>query len=195
MLKIRTLSILLVLILGALGSWSYFNVNLTSNYEVGEPVDTLNGVVVYYNGAVGNVSGRNTSADGYNIGLKYQCVEFVKRYYLEHLNHKMPNPWGHAVDFYDPDVADGKMNRNRGLIQFSNASKVLPGVKDLIVFEGTTWNPYGHVAIVSAVHENSIEITQQNPGPNAPSRISLRMTKEDDKYKISGGVLGWLRLP
>lgn len=194
-MKFRFLSILLILMVSALCSWSYFNVNFSSDYEVGEPVDTLNGVIVYYNGSVGNVSGRNTSADGYNIGLKYQCVEFVKRYYLEHLHHKMPNPWGHAVDFYDPDIADGALNHNRGLLQFSNHGKAQPAVKDLIVFEGTRWNPYGHVAIVSAVNENSIEITQQNPGPNAPSRVSIPMRYEDGKWTVDDGVLGWLRLP
>ncbi len=50
-------------------------------YEVGDKVDSLNGVYVYYNSNVGNVSGRNLASDGYNLGLKYQCVEFVKRYY------------------------------------------------------------------------------------------------------------------
>lgn len=47
----------------------------------GAPLDSLNGVVVYYNDGMGAVHGRNT-VDGYNVGLKYQCVEFVKRYYL-----------------------------------------------------------------------------------------------------------------
>ena len=60
-------------------------INLNFNYEVGQPLDSLNNVVVYYNGGVDNNSGRNTSADNYNIGIKYQCVEFVKRYYYQHL--------------------------------------------------------------------------------------------------------------
>lgn len=39
-------------------------------YEIGERLDSLNHVVVYYNGGMGNISGRNTAPDGYNIGLK-----------------------------------------------------------------------------------------------------------------------------
>lgn len=47
----------------------------------GAPLDSLDGVVVYHNVGMDNVSGRNV-VDGYNVGLKYLCVEFVKPYYL-----------------------------------------------------------------------------------------------------------------
>ena len=57
--------------------------NFNSEHYVGEKIDSLNGVYVYYNGGVSNVEERNLSEDGYNIGLKYQCVEFIKRYYFE----------------------------------------------------------------------------------------------------------------
>lgn len=39
-------------------------------YQIGDRLDSLNHVIVYYNGGMGNISGRNTSPDGYNIGLK-----------------------------------------------------------------------------------------------------------------------------
>ena len=71
-------------------------INLNPQLEVGQKMDSLNGVFVYFNGGVSNVNGRNTSPDGYNIGLKWQCVEFVKRYYFEKLNHKMPDAFGNA---------------------------------------------------------------------------------------------------
>ncbi|MFA0963395.1 hypothetical protein AB9P05_16445 [Roseivirga sp. BDSF3-8] len=50
------------------------------------------------------VSGRNLTPDGYNLGLKYQCGEFMKRYYYLHLNHKMPDSYGHARDFFNPSL-------------------------------------------------------------------------------------------
>ena len=56
----------------------------SNNYSPGSKLDSLNGVYVYFNGSMRNVSGRNTTPDGYNLGLKYQCVEFVKRYYYKH---------------------------------------------------------------------------------------------------------------
>lgn len=137
----------------------------TKNLKVGDKLDSLNGVYVYYNANVGNVKGRNTSADGYNIGLKYQCVEFVKRYYYQHLNHKMPDSYGHAKDFYEKGLGDGKRSKRRNLIQYANPSNSKPKVDDLLVFDGTTTNKYGHVAIISKVTDSKIEIIQQNPGP------------------------------
>lgn len=90
--------------------------NFNSDFSIGQRIDSLNGVFVYYNGGVDHVSERNTTTDGYNIGLKYQCVEFVKRYYYEHLNHKMPDSYGHAKDFFDNTVTDGQLNKKRNLI-------------------------------------------------------------------------------
>ena len=55
-------------------------------------------------------------------------------------------------------------------------------------------NLYGHVAIVSEVAENKIEIIQQNPGPFGKSRESLLLNKKDGNWVIRNDrVLGWLR--
>ena len=162
--------------------------------EVGDKVDSLNGVFVYYNSNTGNVLGRNTTADGYNLGLQYQCVEFVKRYYYEHLNHKMPDSYGHAKDFFVKGVADGKMVKIRNLHQYTNPSASKPKVNDLLVYDGNAFNKYGHVAIVSKVTDNKVEIIQQNPGALAPSRETYKLTKKDGKWKIEKSkALGWLR--
>jgi surface antigen len=165
-----------------------------SKKEIGDKIDSFNGVYVYYNGSVGNVSGRNTKADGYNIGLKYQCVEFVKRYYYEHLNHKMPDSYGHAKDFFDKNLSDGKKNTRRNLTQYKNPSKTKPKVNDLVVFDATTFNKYGHVAIISKVTNNQIEIIQQNPGPLSKSRATYSIEQKNGKWEIkSNRLLGWLR--
>lgn len=161
---------------------------------VGDKVDSLNGVYVFYNDSVSNVSGRNTTADGYNLGLEYQCVEFVKRYYYEHLDHKMPDSYGHAKDFFARGVADGKMVKSRNLVQYTNPSSSKPEVNDLLVYDGTSFNKYGHVAIVSKVSDNKIKIIQQNPVPSGASRETFKLTQEEGKWKIEQDeVLGWLR--
>lgn len=159
--------------------------------EIGDKIDSLNGVYVYFNGGMNNVSGRNVTKDGYNLGLKFQCVEFVKRYYYQHLNHKMPNSWGHAVDFYKASVSDNRINSDRALIQFKNPSVSKPMVNDILVFNGWEGNPYGHVAIISEVGSDYIEIVQQNVGKNTRERLDLK--RVDGKYRIeNSGVLGWL---
>ncbi len=84
-LKIKHWTYLIIglLILSFVGIWTCRKTNPKTNFPVGQQIDSLNGVYVYYNGSIDNVIGRNTTADGYNLGLKYQCVEFVKRYYYE----------------------------------------------------------------------------------------------------------------
>jgi len=169
-------------------------INLNFNYKVGQHLDSLNNVVVYYNGGVDNSSGRNTSSDNYNIGIKYQCVEFVKRYYYEYLNHKMPDAYGHAKDFYDKDLSDGGLNTKRKLVQYKNGSKSKPKPDDLVIFSGSTFNKYGHVAIISSVDDDEIEIIQQNPGPFGKSRDNIKLKNIDDLWTLDNDrLLGWLR--
>ena len=190
------------LILGFAGLWTYRKFSINSDHlveqkverQVGQRIDSLNGVFVFYNGKVSNVTARNKTADGYNLGLKYQCVEFVKRYYYEHLNHKMPESYGHAKDFFDKSLADGQKNKQRNLTQFTNPGRSKPKVDDLLIFDGTPSNEYGHVAIISKVTDDKIEITQQNPGPYSKSRESFPLIKKNEKWEIKDNrVLGWLR--
>ncbi|MWN04960.1 CHAP domain-containing protein [Gilliamella sp. Pas-s95] len=171
-------------------SCAFANVEI-NNPQIGKVVDEFNGVKVYYNGSINNVSGRNIAKDGYNLGLKYQCVEFIKRYYYQRFNHKMPNSYGHAKDFFDPLVADGKINRQRNLLQFHNGSPTKPQVDDIVVLN---WSSYGHVAIISKVTDTEIEIVQQNPGPNASSRATFPLIFKNGIWTIEiAGALGYLR--
>ena len=140
-------------------------------------------------------SGRNITVDNYNLGLQYQCVEFAKRYYYEHLGHKMPDAYGHARDFFDKNLEDGDFNAKRGLIQYSNPSQTKPQPDDLIVYSGTLSNKFGHVSIVSNVGEQDIEVIQQNPGPFGASRVHFPLHFEHNRWKIANErILGWLRI-
>lgn len=175
-------------------SSSFSQADNNTSLRVGQVVDSLNGVAVYYNGNVGHTAGRNTTKDGYNLGLKYQCVEFVKRYYYEHLSHQMPDSYGHAKSFFDRRLDDGVLNKARNLIQYKNGSKTKPRPDDLLVFDATAFNPYGHVAIVSQVDHDEIEIIQQNPGPAAKSRVKFNLHRKNGKWVIGNErLLGWLR--
>ena len=173
--------------------WSFKKFNLNPSHSVGDVIDSLNNVSVYYNGGVSNVEGRNTH-NGYNLGLNYQCVEFVKRYYYQCYNHEMPDTYGNAKDFFNPSVLDGKVNTQRALVQCSNPSKWKPKIGDLIVMSGTLFNKYGHVAIVSNVKEDELEIIQQNPGPFSNSRETFDLVETSGLWTIKNDrILGWLR--
>ena len=163
-------------------------------YQIGDIVDTFNGVNVYYNGSILNVSGRNRAADGYNLGLKYQCVEFVKRYYYQYLKHKMPETMGNAKDFFNKNIDNGGYNAARDLYQYKNNGNFAPEPNDLVVWDGNPANPYGHVAIVAKLYDDEVEIVQQNPGSTSSSRIKLPLIHYQGKWKVAGfGILGWLR--
>jgi len=55
-------------------------------------------------------------------------------------------------------------------------------------------NPYGHVAIISVVENNKIEIIQQNAGAFSSSRETFSLKKEGNHWEIKNSkILGWLR--
>jgi hypothetical protein len=106
----------------------------------------------------------------------------------------MPDSYGHAKDFFNPKIADGKINKKRNLIQFSNPSFSKPKINDILIFKGYLFNKFGHVAIVSKVTDNQIEIIQQNPGPFSGSREIYNLENKNEHWKIENTrILGWLR--
>ncbi len=152
-------------------------VNFHPTNKVGDVVDSFHDVKVYFNGGVGHTDERNLASDGYNLGIKYQCVEFVKRYYYKALKHKMPDSYGNAIDFFDKKLKDGEINKQRNLYQYHNGSTSSPKINDIIIFDKHLFNPYGHVAIVCNVNENNITIIQQNAGVFSKTRVVYKLKK------------------
>lgn len=194
MKKLVILLIPVLIILGGVGlKYSGVFSNSVSEQEagIGKEIDSYKGVPVYFNGTRYSEShGKNYSSDGYYYGQKWQCVEYIKRFYYDALGHKMQNVYGNAKDFFNPAISQGEINPERGLIQFKNGEDMLPREDDLIVFTDTK---YGHVAIVTKVTEEYVEIIQQNILERTRDR--LKITKENGKYIIgdSRKPAGWLR--
>jgi hypothetical protein len=189
-----TIAVAAVIVLLVLGWKAAILCNWNPRYRVGQEIDRLNGVPVYFNGGVGHTSGRRLTPEGYNIGLKYQCVEFVKRYYYERFGHEMPDSYGHAKGFFRADLEDGALNVQRNLLQFGNGGAMRPRPDDLLVFGPSLFNRYGHVAIISTVTDSSIEIVQQNPGPFGSSRETISLESMNGGWRVDDKrILGWLR--
>src|SRR5690349_14800929 len=103
--------------------------------RVGRVLDSYKGVQVYDNGLLFFRSyGKNYAPDGYYFGQKWQCVEFIKRFYYEAKGYQMPDVMGHAKSFFDENLADGMLNARRGLLQYRNGSTEKPRSDDLLVF-------------------------------------------------------------
>lgn len=163
------------------------------NPEVGSVIDSYNGVPIYYNGFYTNTNGRNVTKDGYNLGLKWQCVEFAKRYYFEKYGHKMPDSYGNAKDFFDSSLADQAINIDRNMMQFRNTRRHAPQVDDLIIYGASDENAFGHMGIISEIKDGKITMIQQNMG--VKTRQELVLAEYDGIYTIADfNIKGWLRL-
>ena len=159
--------------------------------RVGTEVDSFLGVPVYYNGLFNEkVYGTNYAKDGYYYGLEWQCVEFVQRFYHDVLDHRMPDPSKDAKDYFDSNLAEGERNKITGLKQFKNGGKVAPKEKDILVFLG---GKYGHVAIITKVETDYVEIIQQNVYGKTKARLQLRQKAETYRILSDNPLAGWLR--
>jgi surface antigen len=174
------LSILIVLIASS-GIYVY-----TESKRIGQVTDSYKNVQVHFNGiAYSKAYGESYSKDGYCYGMKWQCVEYVKRFYYLIKNHKMPNGYGNAKDFYNPYVTQGGLNKDRGMLQYRNEGNMKPKADDLLVFAD---RKYGHVGIITKVTKTYIEIIQQNVYSKTRARYSL-------KYKNGNYYVGTTRKP
>jgi surface antigen len=165
---------------------------LIDSTKIGKEIDQYRDVSVYYNGIVYTRShGRYYSDSGYYYGQKWQCVEYIKRFYAQAKQHSMPDVFGNAKDYFDSSVGQGQLNESRGLIQYRNGESISPKPDDLIVF---TDRRYGHVAIITTVTDDSIEIIQQNILWGTRNKLPLRM--ENGNYYVGNTrkPAGWLRL-
>lgn len=188
----KVMLIIVILALIFIGFKLIKKINFHPTHKCGDIIDSFQNVNVYFNGGVGHTEGRNLAKDGYNLGIKYQCVEFVKRYYYEALNHKMPDSYGNAVDFFNSSLKDGELNKQRNLFQYFNGSLTQPKINDIIIFDNHVFNPYGHVAIVSDVSEHNITIVQQNAGTFSDTREVYELNKINNHYYLDDNILGWL---
>ena len=177
------LFLFLSVVLAVLFSWN--------NRKVGREIDSYRGVSVYDNGLLFFRShGKNYSPDGYYFGQKWQCVEFIKRFYYQAKGHRMPDVMGHAKSFFDENLPDGALNPRRGLVQYRNGSTNKPCPDDLIVFADTK---FGHVAIITAVGGNSLEIIQQNILSGTRRKFSLVTSNGHYFVTVPRQPAGWLR--
>jgi len=167
-----------------------------SSGKEGQVIDTYKGVNVYYNGSVKNLFGRNTTKDGYNLGLKYQCVEFGKRFFYQAYNHKMPNAGGNAADFFNSGLGHGEFNAGRGMYQFRNGQNEKPRKDDMGIIGPSRDNKFGHLFIITNVDESGVDFIQQNPGSQNPSRGKYELIYSDGNWTIKApNLVGWLRMP
>lgn len=177
----NTLTMLVVLTSG-LGSAG----EVLAYEECGTPLPpSYKGITAFANGEDTNSGESCTSRGAY--GLRYQCVEYVKRFYAEALNVDVSDWRADAYYFYDKAS-------EFGLDRFANNGTTAPEPDDIIVFKGGEW---GHVAIAREVTRNGVTVIEQNFGVDSVGLLSMSVT--NGRYNVSRvgslQVIGWLRLP
>jgi surface antigen len=162
---------------------------LAASQPYGTAFGTVNGVTVYSNGASPSYASNSYNTVGtINTGMKWQCVEFVNRYYLQVYGMNIRIAGTDAWQYY------GTASQ-RGLVAYANNGNIAPQVGDLLCISGNT---YGHVAIVTEVGANYIKVAQQNVGNGAHIQFSFSKSGNNvNATNLGAGytVQGWLRKP
>ena len=116
---------------------------LTVQAQFGAVLGSFNGVTSYSNGSVGYVSNQYNYIGSTNTGMKWQCVEYVNRYYysIYGLDLKSTGIYGNANHYFSNATS-------AGLNAYSNGSTTPPQVGDIICSNGGI---YGHVGIIREV--------------------------------------------
>ena len=150
---------------------------------IGQPIDSLNGVFIYYDEPTGDAG----------LPMKYPPVEFIKRYYAEALGVVLPDSLQSGMDFYDPAIPDGQVNSQTGLVQYTLPSMAPPRRNDIVVFSEASYDTRGHLAIVAEVNAQEIVLIQQNPGLLAKTRDPLRYYLRRKKWYVQHPhIIAWL---
>lgn len=144
----------------------------------GANIGSYEGVIAYSNGSD---TGSWSSLEPYcQDGYEFQCVEYVRRFYRLHLG--MNTVWyGNANQYYDNGPG-------WGLERYPNNGTSLPQPDDILCFN---YGSVGHVAIVTSVTSNRVNVIQQN----------VSSTTAYGYCNITNGIVygstcqGWLRKP
>ncbi len=158
----------------------------------GEKIGEFNGVAAYSNGRCNPKysSGEKQYHKEYITGFKWQCCEYVVRYYKQVYNLEVRG--GDAWEWFD-------LAGEKGLDAFKNGSEIKPAPGDILCSDV---GYFGHVAIIRAVGPDYVEVIHQNwknDGQDAAYRCP--MVVKDARYWVRPFKhsyyewQGWLRPP
>lgn len=162
---------------------------------------SFNGVTAFSNGSSGrestvyNYQFDSSTGTNYNLGYKWQCVEYCNRYYFQINRKKIRVAGTNAVDYF-------ATASSRGLVAYPNGGAVAPAPGDIMCFSGGSGG-YGHVSICRSVSSTAVNVCQQNVTcTTRDANFAHSMVVNSGKYTVSGASLGktyvcqgWLRNP
>ena len=142
---------------------------------------TDNGVVAYCK--ISQYDLVDHHLDGLPTGKKWQCVEFVRRYYMQ--IHRLTFP--SVADAYEmmklTEFIDIDTQQPRPCT-FHLCAESTPQKDDILILEH---EEYGHTAVIVAVQDSRIRIAEQNWKPWDAPHYSRELSVNDPL------IIGWLR--
>jgi len=158
-----------------------------SHSAFGEYVGSFNDVDAYSNGSNSTTSWDYNTSSGINTGMKWQCVEYVNRYYynIYGLDLKSTGIYGNANHYY--------YNASEaGLSAFPNGGSESPKIGDILCSNG---GDYGHVAIIRNVTTDNVGVIHQNLSNSPSDNLKTISRKGNQLYAFNSNypVIGWLR--
>ena len=139
------------------------------------------------------------------VGVKYQCVEYVSRFYRVIFDKDIrldPLTYGDDINDAYRIFDTASLRANGDLVAIPDGSTDKPQRGDIIVFHHRT-NPIGHVAIVRDSNATSVTVIQQNFKENSDDAAFVYPATTHPvtgAYTVNASDLGnyrtdgWLRL-
>jgi len=153
----------------------------------------INGVTIYDRPKKGkkddtyHVANKRGAYDGMVYGLKYQCVEFARRYYIQKFHVTFPEV-DNAYDLFNlKHATDLRTKKKIRFHAIPNSMDVWPQRGDMIIWKSEgQYHPTGHVAIMKEVVNRSIVTIVEQNGKTKNGQRNIQIHHP--------GILGWIRL-
>lgn len=168
----------------------------------GTEIGSSHGVVAYSNENTQYISHETNECSGIFSGMKWQCVEYARRFLQKILGMTFESVYGakdiwflnHATPLDDGTPIPFEAVPN-------GSSKALPNIGDLIIYPVSESSPYGHVAAVVKVDCGLVYLAEQNwnnciwPGDGSYSRALQIEKNSKGFYELNDHcgleILGW----
>lgn len=135
------------------------------------------GIKAYSNQSTTNISDCENHLNDIFTGIKWQCVEYVRRWMISIKNITFENITN-ANDIWNLNfMTNINTNKNININKYKNG-ELLPTVGSILVYDTLPW---GHVAVVIEI-DDAIYISEQNYDNNKWNNNYSRKLKYTDNY-------------
>jgi hypothetical protein len=153
----------------------------------------------YSNGIDSYTSNVNSYLGATFTGMKWQCVEYARRWLITEKGITFDSVNG-AADIWTLDSFSNVSDESKVSIStIENGSKCKPSVGSLLIYKrGGSDIPYGHVAVITFVYDKYVRVSEQNwENDYWPGNYSreLAFTIKDEKYyliDVDYTIQGWV---